>query len=73
MNKTPKYTNYGRDLNDKIAELMDDYNSLLTKAKSFGMDIRLYPESETLDLYFNDDYPDTLLVDKESSSRRRDI
>lgn len=65
------YTRSDKELNDKIAELMDDYEKLVTKAKRFGLDIRLYDDSETLVLYYNDDYPDTLLVDKDLSSNRR--
>lgn len=71
MSNKPIYTHCGDELNEKIAELMEDYTRLVKKAKSFGLDIRLYDESETLELYFNDDYPDTLLVDKELSSIRR--
>lgn len=58
------YTRTDRDLNEKIAEIMDDYAKLVDKAKRYGLDIRLYNTSETLELYFNDDYPDTILVDK---------
>lgn len=65
------YTHYSAELNEKVTELMEDYAKLVKKAKSFGLDIRLYDESETLELYFNDDYPDTLLVDKSLSSLRR--
>ena len=54
-----------------IAELMEDYDKLVEKAKSYGLDIRLYPESTTLVLYFHDDYPDTLLVDKCLSSEKK--
>ena len=58
------YTHSSVELNNKISELMDDYTKLVDKAKSFGLDIRLYSDSPTLILYYNDDYPDTLLVDK---------
>lgn len=67
----PVYTHCSDELNDIIAELMDDFDNLISKAKSHGLDIRLYDESETLVLYYNDDYPDTLLVDKDLSSQRR--
>ena len=66
MSKLP-YTNYSKELNDKITELMNDFDNLVNKAKSFGLDIRLFSDSKTLELYFNDDYPDTLLVDKSES------
>lgn len=70
MNKLP-YTHYSEELNNKVAELMNDFSNLVKKAKSFDLDIRLHPETETLVLYFNDDYPDTLLVDKSESSIRK--
>lgn len=66
------YTNISPDLNSNITELMEDYKALVEKAKSMGLDIRLYPESTTLELYFNDDYPDTLLVDKHVSSFKQE-
>lgn len=53
-------------LNDHITEIINDFQKLIEKAKSFGLDIKLTPNSETsLELYFHDDYPDTILVDKE--------
>lgn len=64
----PIYTHVSPKLNSQVSELMKDYAALVTKAKSFGLDIRLTPESRSLELYFNDDYPDTLLVDKYVSS-----
>ena len=70
-NNKPIYTHCSDELNDIVAELMGDYERLVKKAKSYGLDIRLYDESETLVLYFNDDYPDTLLVDKDLSSWRK--
>ena len=73
MDNKPIYTHCSEELNNMIAELMDDFDKLVAKAKSFGLDIRLYDESETLVLYYNDDYPDTLLVDKDLSSIRRDL
>lgn len=71
MDNKPIYTHCSEELNNMVAELMDDFDKLVAKAKSFGLDIRLYDESETLVLYYNDDYPDTLLVDKDLSSIRR--
>lgn len=67
MNKLP-YTHVSEELNNAITEIMEDYKRLVEKAKSKGLDIRLYPNSVTLELYFHDDYPDTLLVDKDTSS-----
>lgn len=62
------YTRLSEELNDKIADLMTDYNNFILKAKSYGLDVKLLVSSKnTLELYFNDDYPDTLLVDKDAS------
>lgn len=66
------YTHCSDELNGYVTELMDDYARLVRKAKTFGLDIRLYDNSETLELYFNDDYPDTLLVDKVASSKNKE-
>lgn len=55
------------ELNVIVTELMNNWNQLINKAKSYGLDIRFAPYCDTLELYFNDDYPDTLLVDKELS------
>jgi hypothetical protein len=72
MNHTkPIWTHCSDELNDIINEIMDDYEKLVMKAKNRGLDIRLYPESETLVLYYNDDYPDTILVDKDTSSHKQ--
>ena len=68
----PVYTHCNKDLNVKVSELMDDFNTLVSKAKGYGLDIRLFTGSDTLVLYFNDDYPDTLLVDKNLSSLKRE-
>jgi len=65
------YTHVSEELNKIITELMNDYNNLLSKAKSYGLDIKFAPDSKnSLELYFNDDYPDTILVDKFSSCDR---
>lgn len=58
------YTHISEELNAAITEIMADYEALVAKAKSKNLDIRLYPNGATLELYFHDDYPDTLLVDK---------
>lgn len=63
------YTHKDPELNQKISELMCIYDNFIEYAKKLGLDVRLYPHSETLELYYNDDYPDTLLVDKEISSK----
>ena len=71
MSKLP-YTHYNEELNNKVSELMNEFNHLVNKAKVYGLDIKLHPDSsDSLVLYFNDDYPDTLLVDKSESSKRK--
>lgn len=70
--KKPVWTHCSKELDAMICELMSDYEKLVKKAKDFGLDIRLFPESETLVLYYNDDYPDTLLVDKYFSEMRKE-
>lgn len=63
---------YTRDIakNAIVADLMSDWKRLVVKAKTYGMDILFAPNcTETLELYFHDDYPDTLLVDKEVSCK----
>ena len=53
-------------LNEYVTEIIDDFRKLITKAKGYGLDIKLIPNSkDSLELYFHDDYPDTILVDKE--------
>lgn len=53
-------------LNEKISEIIEGFHGLIDKAKSYGLDIKLTPNSITsLELYFHDDYPNTILVDKE--------
>lgn len=53
-------------LNSYIKEVLDEFHGLIVKAKTFGLDIKLTPNStSSLELYFHDDYPDTILVDKE--------
>lgn len=71
-NTNPPYTRTSKNLNDIVSELMSDYQKLVDKAKSNGLDIRYAPNADhTLELYFHDDYPDTLLVDKEISCKPR--
>lgn len=60
------YTRTDPVLNSYIKEILDEFHGLIVKAKSFGLDIKLTPNStSSLELYFHDDYPDTILVDKE--------
>lgn len=60
------HTHTDPELNARITEIIDDFRKVVEKAKSYGLDIKLTPSSiESLELYFHDDYPDTILVDKE--------
>lgn len=55
-------------LNAIVTDLMSDWYRLVMKARACGMDIRFAPNcTETLELYFHNDYPDMLLVDKSIS------
>lgn len=59
------YTHTDEKLNAIVSEIMNDYKKLVEKAKSHGLDIKYAPNaSSTLELYFHDDYPDLILVDK---------
>ena len=61
---------HDKRLNPIVTELMNDWNRLVEKAKNYGMDIRFAPNcTESLELYFHDDYPNMLLVDKDISCR----
>lgn len=47
---------------------MTDWDRLVEKANGYGMSIRFAPNAtEPLVLYFHDDYPNMLLVDKSIS------
>lgn len=67
MSKTNlPHTRIDPTLNDHIDEIIAGFRELIEKAKSYGLDIKLTPNSEdSLELYFHDDYPNTILVDKE--------
>ena len=48
-----------------LRDIMSDWVRLASKARVFGFDIRLSPESKSsLELYHHEDYPDLILVDK---------
>lgn len=60
------HTHTDPELNARIDEIISGFRKVVEKAKSYGLDIKLTPNSnESLELYFHDDYPDTILVDKE--------
>ena len=71
--KKRKHLPYTHDviLNAAVSDILDDWNRLVEKARGYGLDICLAPGTETLELYFHDDYPDMILVDKEESSRMK--
>lgn len=75
MRKRLPYTRTSKRLNQKIALVMAAYKAFLKFAKGLGFDVCLNVGSETLVLYFHDDYPNLILVDKAASSimkRRND-
>ena len=64
--ETLPYTRTDPTLNSFVSEIINDFRNLIEKAQSYGLDIKLTPNSaSSLELYFHDDYPDTILVDKE--------
>lgn len=65
---------YSKDpvINACVLLIMKDWEKLVEKAHRYGLDIRLLPECETLGLYFNEDYPNTILVDTAKSCKQRD-
>lgn len=69
----PKVYSHDPELNDIVTDLMGDWYRLVKKAKLYGMDIRFAPNcTDTLELYFHNDYPDLLLVDKSISLNAKD-
>ena len=51
--------------NEILRDIMDTFERLVTQAKILGFDIRLSPESnDNLRLYYHEDYPNLILVDK---------
>ena len=58
------YTHINAELNRRVEEAMKLYESFLADVKDLGFDVRLAPNTKTLELYFHDDYPTLLLVDK---------
>lgn len=53
-----------------VTNIMNDWKQLVVKAKKRGMRICFAPGCEDLELYFNDDYPDMILVDKAVSCKK---
>ena len=70
-NENLPYTHISEELNDVLVDIMTDWRNLVIKAKNHGLDIKFAPDSKhTLELYFHDDYPYTILVDKDISCER---
>ena len=67
------HTHTDPELNAHITEIINDFRKVVEKAKSYGLDIKLTPfANNSLELYFHDDYPDTILVDKSEYEISRD-
>ena len=64
------YTHVSEELNNRVTEVMNEWDKFVAKAKSLGFDIRLATDTVPLELYFHDDYPDMILVDKYLSSEK---
>jgi hypothetical protein len=66
VNELP-YT-HNKELNAIVNDIMNDWYNLVKKAKSHGMEIKFAPNcTNPLELYFHDDYPNMILVDKKTS------
>lgn len=51
--------------NESLRGIIEEFERLVTRAKTLGFDIRLSPDStDTLGLYYHEDYPSLILVDK---------
>ena len=51
--------------NEILRDIMDAFERLVIQAKALGFDIRLSPDSKnSLELYYHEDYPGLILVDK---------
>ena len=59
------YTRTDEEANKIITSIIEEFNTLARKAESLGYPIKLHVNSsESLCLYYHDDYPDMILVDK---------
>lgn len=62
------WTRRNADLNERISAIIDGFEALKRMAEMLGLPIRLVADDESeLFLYFHDDYPDMILVDKSLS------
>lgn len=73
MSTTNLPYSHNKGLNDRVRIVMSDWYALMAKAKTLGLTINLAPDTAPLELYFNDDYPDMILVDKYYSARKNEI
>lgn len=61
----PKVYSSDPETNESLCYIMEEFDRLIKHAKLLGFDIRLSPESrDCLELYYHEDYPDLILVDK---------
>lgn len=62
------WTRCNAELNERISAIIDSFEALKRMAKKLGLPIRLVADERSeLVLYFHDDYPDMILVDKSES------
>ena len=65
MNTNLPHTRTSNDVNAAVTTIIEAFNDVIKMAEDMGYPIKLYPESESsLCIYYNDDYPNKILVDK---------
>ena len=65
MNKNLPNTGITTETNPAITTIIEAFNDIIKMAEDMGYPIKLYPESETsLYVYYHDDHPNMILVDK---------
>lgn len=61
----PKVYSSDPDTNQSLHYIMEEFERLVKHARLLGFDIRLTPDSkDDLGLYYHEDYPGLILVDK---------
>ena len=61
----PKIWSSDPEKNDDLRWIIEAFKRLVSHAKICGFDIRLSPDSKNdLELYYHEDYPNLILVDK---------
>lgn len=59
------HTRTSKEVNSTVSTIIEAFNDVIKMANDMGYPIKLYPESEdSLNIYYNDDYPNMILVDK---------